>query len=96
MNECDCWFCVTVVNVCATSLNIQDISSLLTRGIFSFVFVPTVIEKHIGFNRLNLFVMETSWRETLKLQVIFKRRLKDFKKLRNTLDSIAYNIQPTL
>jgi len=60
MNECECRFCVTVVTVCTTSLNIQDVSSLPTRGIFSFVFVPTVVEKLIGCNRLIVFVMETS------------------------------------
>jgi len=40
--------------------------------------------------------METSWKKTLKLQVIFKRRLKDFNKLRSTLDFLAYYIQSTL
>jgi len=48
MNECDCRFCVTVVTICTISLNIQDVSSLLTRGIFSFVYVPTVIKNTLS------------------------------------------------
>ena len=47
MNECDCRFCVTVVTIYTTSLNIQNSSSLPTRGIFSVVYVPTVTEKHV-------------------------------------------------
>jgi len=50
MNECDCLFCVTVVTIHTTPLNIQDFSSLPTCRIFSFLYIPTIIEKHIGFN----------------------------------------------
>jgi len=86
MNECNCRFCVTLVTIYITSLNIQDFSCLPTRGIFSVLYVPTVT----GFNWLTVFVMEASWKKTLKLQVTFTRKLKDFKELRNTLDSLAY------